>query len=138
MNVGNGEKIIKEGSANFAKSKFNKVGGTLYITNRRLVFEAHGLNFGGKTKIDLELSQLVRCQSGKTSLISGEIEIFDKYTNKYVFVVYNRKDWANCIEDAIIDARNSYSQTPEKIVVRESSSNDKVAKLRDLKELRNF
>ena len=78
MNLLNDEYIIKEGSANFKKSAMNAVGGKLYLTNKRLAFEAHSFNFGGKTKVDLDLRQLVRCQSGKTMLISGEIEVFDK------------------------------------------------------------
>lgn len=101
------ERIIKEGKANFQKTKMNAIGGTLTLTNTRLIFQAHGLNFGGKTKIDLNLNQLVRVQSGTTHLISGNIEIFDRYNNTYTFVVYDRKSWAQIIEEAIIKNREN-------------------------------
>lgn len=136
MNLLNDEYIIKEGSANFKKSAMNAVGGKLYLTNKRLAFEAHSFNFGGKTKVDLDLRQLVRCQSGKTMLISGEIEVFDKYNHSYTFVVYERKKWADNIENSIIELRDStYSKVESHFEKKSPNLNDKVSKLKDLKEL---
>ena len=101
------EEIIKEGSANFKKSTFDSKGGKLTLTNERLIFQAGGYNFGGKTKIDLNLNQLVRVESGRTYLISGDIEVFDRYNNQYTFLVYGRKAWAAAIEEAIIANREN-------------------------------
>ena len=134
MELLNNETIIKEGSANFEKSKLNKVGGKLYLTNKRIIFEAHRLNFGGKTKIDLDLNQLVRCQSGGINLISGNIEIFDRYHNKYTFIVYGRKSWADAIEAQLIEHRNETdNKSNEKTTI--VSQNDNLDKIRKLKQL---
>ena len=38
-----GEQIIKEGKANLQR-EWETVGGKLYLTNQRLIFEAHKLN----------------------------------------------------------------------------------------------
>ena len=47
------EKVVKEGAANLQKN-LETVGGKLYLTNQRLVFEAHKLNVqGGATEVEL-------------------------------------------------------------------------------------
>ena len=47
------EHIIKQGLANLQKG-IETVGGRLYLTNQRLVFEAHTINVqGGTTEIEL-------------------------------------------------------------------------------------
>ena len=136
MNLLNNEKIIKQGKANFIKSRVNTLGGTLCLTNYRLIFEAHGFNFGGKTVIDLNLGQLTRCQSGKISLMSGQIEVFDKYQNIYTFSVFDRKTWADTIEQEIIQYRNSHQENIRNInnttILKQSDSLDKIKKLKDL------
>lgn len=127
------ETVIKEGKANFFKSTINQVGGKLYLTNQRIIFEAHAFNFGGKTNVDLDLNQLVRSQSGRTNLVSGEIELFDKYHNKYVFTVYDRKSWAEAIETQIVKRRNSAAQTTgNTTIINQGDNLDKLKKLKAL------
>lgn len=51
-----GERIIKEGAANLQKN-IETVGDKLYLTNQRLVFEAHTLNVqGGPRKLIFRVS----------------------------------------------------------------------------------
>ena len=134
MDLQANENIVKQGKANFKKSTFNAVGGTLYLTNKRLIFQGHGFNFGGKTAIDLDLQQLVRCQSGAFHLVSGDIEVFDRYHNSYTFVVYGRKSWADAIEQEIVKNRNSATDQPttNTTIVNQSDSLDKLKKLKEL------
>ena len=52
------EKLVKKGGANLQKG-VETVGGYLYLTNQRLIFEAHAINIqGGNTIIYQILSQL--------------------------------------------------------------------------------
>ncbi len=56
------EHIIKQGLANLQKG-IETVGGRLYLTNQRLVFEAHTINVqGGTTEIELSsISTTKKC-----------------------------------------------------------------------------
>jgi len=48
-----GETVVKEGRANLQRGA-ETVGGHVYLTDRRLIFESHRLNFqSGSTAIDL-------------------------------------------------------------------------------------
>ena len=49
-----GEKVIKEGFANLQRN-IETVGGKLFLTNQRLIFEAHKVNIQrGTTEIELQ------------------------------------------------------------------------------------
>jgi hypothetical protein len=56
------EQILKTGAANLQRG-IETVGGKLYLTNRRLIFEAHALNVQtGSTEIPLsDVCSLQRC-----------------------------------------------------------------------------
>lgn len=54
-----GETVIKEGVANLQK-RVETVGGKLWLTSQRLVFEAHKLNIQGGTT-EIELSDIQSC-----------------------------------------------------------------------------
>ena len=134
INLQKNEKIVKKGKSNYKKSRINTLGGILCLTNFRLIFEAHNFNFGGKTVIDLSLNQLVRCQSGKINLFSGEIEVFDRYQNKYVFIVYDRKGWADTIEKEIIKYKN-IEQNYLNTKIMDLNQDDTFDKIKKIKEL---
>jgi hypothetical protein len=55
-----GEQILKAGAANLQK-KIETVGGKLYLTNQRLIFEAHKFNFQrGVTEFQISSIQYLR------------------------------------------------------------------------------
>ena len=54
-----GETIIIEGSANKMQFLGINKGGQLILTNRRLIFKAHALNFGSKFD-EIPLSEITR------------------------------------------------------------------------------
>jgi len=55
-----GETIIKEGLGNLQRG-IETVGGKLYLTNRRLIFEAHSFNIqSGTSEIPLSFVQDMR------------------------------------------------------------------------------
>lgn len=57
-----GEQIIKNGAANLQKN-IETVGGKLYLTNQRLVFESHKFNVqSGETEVELSnIQSLEKC-----------------------------------------------------------------------------
>jgi hypothetical protein len=55
-----GEQVVKEGSANLQRN-IETVGGKLYLTNQRIVFEAHKFNVQrGATEVELSNIQALR------------------------------------------------------------------------------
>lgn len=60
--VGSNEQFIKQGSANLQKG-LETVGGKLYLTNQRLIFEAHKINIqGGNAEIKFsDIQSLEKC-----------------------------------------------------------------------------
>jgi hypothetical protein len=97
-----GEQVLKQGPANLHKN-IEAVGGRLYLTNRRLVFEAHVFNVqGGVTEI--ELARVASTRLCWTKLF-GVIPLFPNLlavvTNDGVehrFVLFGRKVWADAIQ----------------------------------------
>ncbi len=97
------EQIIKSGAANLQKN-VETVGGRLYLTNQRLIFETHAFNFQrGVTEI--ELSDVVSTRNCWT-LFLGFIPIFPnslavrvRSGQEYRFVLSNRGGWAKAIEE---------------------------------------
>ncbi len=99
-----GEEIIKEGAANLQKGA-ETVGGKLYLTNQRLVFEAHKLNFqGGQTEIELKQVQTVTpCWTKLFNVLPvapNSLAVAGGNGLDYRFVLNGRKKWAQAIESA--------------------------------------
>jgi len=97
-----GEQVVKEGAANLQKN-IETVGGKLWLTNQRLVFEAHKMNVqGGTTEIELSSVQSSRpCWTrllGIIPLFPNSLAVFTKQGKEYRFVLYGRHAWAAAIE----------------------------------------
>jgi len=96
------EQIIKQGAANLQKG-LETVGGKLYLTNQRLVFEAHKINIqGGITEINLsEIQSSEKCWTkylGYIPLIPNSLAVYTKEGKEYRFVLSGRGTWAAAIE----------------------------------------
>ena len=96
------EKIIKSGAANFQKG-IEQVGGKLYLTNDRIIFESHKFNFqNGTTQIKLEdISSVKKSWTkflGFIPLTPNSIKISTKEGNKFRFVLYGRSKWISAIK----------------------------------------
>lgn len=94
------EKIIKEGLANMQRSILS-VGGKLYLTNQRLIFEPHALNIGsGATIIPLSSVTAARkCWTRFLNLIPmvpNGLAVSSK-GKKYRFVTWRRQEWVSAI-----------------------------------------
>jgi len=96
------EQIIKKGAANLQKN-IETVGGKLYLTNQRLVFEAHKINIqGGSTEIELvNIQSLEKCWTkylGLFPIIPNSLAVYTKKGREYRFVLFGRGAWATAIE----------------------------------------
>jgi hypothetical protein len=95
------ERVIKQGAANLQKG-FETVGGKLYLTNQRLVFEAHQINVqGGITEIELsEVQSTQKCWTkflGFIPLMPNSLAVYTKDGEEYRFVLFGRGAWAAAI-----------------------------------------
>ena len=97
-----GEQVVRKGGANLQKN-IETVGGKLWLTNQRLVFEAHKINVqGGTTEIELSSVQSSRpCWTrllGIIPLFPNSLAVFTKQGKEYRFVLFGRHAWAAAIE----------------------------------------
>lgn len=100
-----GERLLMEGPANMqqvAVLGFNK-GGKLYLTDQRLVFLAHALNFGSKFD-EIPLSDIA-VTGGTFNLLvptPNMIKVITKDKREYKFVVSGRQKegWKQAIFQA--------------------------------------
>ncbi len=95
------ETIIKEGLANMQRG-IEAVGGKLYLTNQRLVFESHAFNIQtGATIIPLSSVTGVRkCWTrllGLIPMVPNGIAVSAKEGKKYRFVTWGRQEWISTI-----------------------------------------
>ncbi|EQD43261.1 hypothetical protein B1B_13901, partial [mine drainage metagenome] len=96
------EQVIKDGAANLQKN-IDAVGGKLYLTNQRLVFEAHMFNIqGGTTEIELSNIQISeKCWTrflGLIPLLPNSLAVYTKQGKEYRFVLSGRGAWMDAIE----------------------------------------
>ena len=97
------EKIIKEGFANLQKN-LESVGGRLYLTNHRLIFEAHQLNIqGGTTEINLSNIQSIhKCWTkflDRVPVFPNALSLMTANGSEYRFTLYGRKKWSSAIRN---------------------------------------
>jgi len=97
-----GENLIKKGSANLQKN-IETVGGKLFLTNQRLVFEAHKVNVqGGNTEIDLtDVQSSEKCWTKFLGLIlirPNSLAVYTKEGKEYRFALFGRGNWAAAID----------------------------------------
>lgn len=96
------EKIVKEGSANLQKN-IETVGGKLYLTNQRLVFEAHALNIqSGAIEVELaNIQSSEKCWTklfGILPLFPNSLAVYTKEGKEFRFALFGRGAWAAAID----------------------------------------
>jgi hypothetical protein len=96
------EQLIKQGAANLQKG-METVGGKLYLTNQRLIFEPHKINIQrGTTEILLRgIKSSEKCWTkflGFIPLISNSLAVYGKQGEDYRFVLSDRSAWLEAID----------------------------------------
>lgn len=96
-----GERIIKEGAANLQKN-IETVGGRLYLTNQRVVFESHKFNVqSGVTEIEIPSIQSSEPAwtkfLGFLPIFPNSLSVYTKQGKEYRFVLFGRGAWAAAI-----------------------------------------
>lgn len=92
---------VRMGGANYRKSMLNAVGGHLLLTNKRLAFISHSINFGGEMALYLPMNSLKRAEPGANLGISAVYSVYDNSNKKYTFVIYGRNEWVEKTNRAI-------------------------------------
>ena len=96
-----GEVFVKEGAATMQRG-IEGVGGWLYLTNQRLVFESHRFNIQtGVTQIYLgTISQVRPCWSRflMIPVVPNSIAVSTTEGTEHRFMVYGRRTWTEEIE----------------------------------------
>jgi hypothetical protein len=96
------EIVVKEGRANLQRG-IEAVGGKLYLTDRRLVFEAHKFNIQS-APLQIELGSVVDVRKCWTRLwgivpsVPNSIAVTTKDGTVHRFVVWGRESWIVAIE----------------------------------------
>lgn len=97
----NGERVIKEGAANLQKN-IETVGGRLYLTNQRVIFESHQFNVqDGTAEVDITNIQSAEPSwtkfLGFLPIFPNSLSIYTKQGKEYRFVLFGRGAWAAAI-----------------------------------------
>ena len=99
IQLAEGEVILKEGPANHFMG-VESVGGKLYLTNLRLFFKSHRLNFQTH-EASYRLEDIVSVKPRNTlGFIPNGMAVVVKDKGEQKFVVYGRKDWMKKILNA--------------------------------------
>lgn len=114
------EKLLMSGSANKWETFGSKVG-KLFLTDQRIVFQAHGFNFGSKFD-EYQLSD-IQTQGNTvnikttTNLISFNITFYTKYGEELSFVVTRsqKNEWIRQITEAVTSLARSRISFPANI-----------------------
>jgi hypothetical protein len=96
------ETPVKDGAANLQRG-VETVGGWLYLTNRRLIFESHAFNIQtGATNIPLaSITGARKCWTKFLNLIPvfpNSVAVSTKEGKDYRFVTFSRQAWIEAIE----------------------------------------
>jgi hypothetical protein len=89
------EQLVKCDFAN-QLSSIESIGGKLYLTNLRLIFKPHRLNFQ-KNQIELKLNKIIRVSESKFLGIYPTKLIIESEGKSYKFITDNHKDWFSII-----------------------------------------
>jgi len=92
-----GEELIKKGGGSLQKG-VETVGGFLYLTSQRLIFEAHAINIqGGNTIIDLsDIESTEKCWTkflNVIPLMPNSLAVHTRTGDEYRYVLFGRSDW---------------------------------------------
>ena len=104
------ESIVMEGNANMHQLLGITKGGTLILTDRRLVFLAHALNFGRKFD-EIPFSMIAVSGNELNILVptSNMIKVVTRDGKKYEFIVVRKQkeEWKQKISELVRDYRAS-------------------------------
>ncbi len=97
-----GEQVIKEGPANLQRG-IETVGGRLWLTNQRLIFESHSINVQtGVTVVELsDVQSSEPCWTrflGIIPLFPSSLAVHTKGGGELRFVLFGRSAWAAAID----------------------------------------
>jgi hypothetical protein len=98
-----GETPVKDGPANLQRG-IETVGGWLYLTNQRLIFESHAFNIQtGRTIILLvNITGTRKCWTKFLNLIPlfpNSVAVATKEGKEYRFVTFDRQTWIDAIDN---------------------------------------
>lgn len=96
------EQLIRKRAANLQKG-IETAGGRLYLTNQRLVFATHAINFQrGTTEIELsDIRSSEKCWTkflGSIPIWPNSLAVFTEAGREYRFVTFERDAWATAID----------------------------------------
>lgn len=96
------ESIIKHSASNLQRG-LETVGGKVYLTNERIIFEAHKINFqSGVTEISLSsIKSLGKSWTkflGIIPIMPNSLSVYTQDNEEYRFVIFGRKAWIEAIE----------------------------------------
>jgi hypothetical protein len=98
------EEVIRDGRANLQRG-IETVGGYLYLTTRRLIFEAHAFNVqSGRTVIPLrDIEDASPCWTklfGLVPIFPNSLAVFTTKGKTFRFVIGDRDGWRIAIREA--------------------------------------
>lgn len=98
------EVLLKQGPANLQRH-IETVGGRLYLTNTRLIFESHAFNVQVGTTLILlsDIVTITKCWTKFLNLIPllpNSLAVFTSSGQEFRFVLYGRTAWASAIANA--------------------------------------
>ena len=99
-----GEQVLKDGAANLQRG-VETVGGRLYLTNQRLVFQPHRFNVQSQAA-ELELAGVRSIRPCWTKLLNliplapNSLSVVAAQ-EEYRFVLFGRRAWASAIQSAL-------------------------------------
>lgn len=100
-----GEKLIHEGGANLHRG-WEAVGGHLYLTSQRLLFQSHSFNVQtGNAEIPLaEVASLRLCWTkflGIIPVFPNSLAVHTTNGSEHRFVVHGRQAWSDAIRQQL-------------------------------------
>lgn len=120
LDLRQGERLLMSGSANKWQIVGSK-GGKLFLTDQRIVFQAHGFNFGSKfdeyALSDIQIQGNTVNIKTTSNLISFNITFFTKSGEKLSFVVTRsqKNEWIRQITEAVTSLARSMVSVPDNI-----------------------
>ena len=96
-----GEQVVKQSLGNMKRGLQN-IGGKLYLTTQRVIFEPHVFNIHS-TIIAIELGQISSATATWTTLLGvplvpNAVQVESPTGQACRFAVFNRQQWAGAIE----------------------------------------
>ena len=113
--LGGGERLIRQSDANLQRG-IETVGGRLFLTSRRLIFETHALNVkAGRTVVSLrDVEDVWKCWTklfGLIPIFPNSLAVSTAAGKTYRFVMFGRDKWVRAIRAAKQDLEEQADRT---------------------------